>query len=309
MAAAGEIGPMPVAAIFADTQDEPAGVYRWLDWLETKLPFPVYRVTKGSLSESSLTMHRSKKGMLYSKTDIPFFTKGAGGELGKIVQRGCTRDFKLLPLRQKQRALAGTEAHKQWSTLHRPALRAIAAYKKALAASRKQKAEKQTGLLTSEHAPQLPRFPHEAWAECQSDPLVISWVGISLDEIVRMKESRDPWAACRWPLIEARKSRHDCLMWMEARGFPRPPRSACRYCPFRDDNEWRRMKADEPEEFDKSVQFERQIQSIKKESENFSTIPFLHRSLVPLDKVDFSTDIERGQGALFNNECEGMCGV
>ena len=34
MAAAGEVTPMPDAAIFADTQAEPAGVYRWLDWLE-----------------------------------------------------------------------------------------------------------------------------------------------------------------------------------------------------------------------------------------------------------------------------------
>jgi hypothetical protein len=33
MAAHGEITPMPVAAIFADTQAEPASVYRWLDWL------------------------------------------------------------------------------------------------------------------------------------------------------------------------------------------------------------------------------------------------------------------------------------
>jgi 3'-phosphoadenosine 5'-phosphosulfate sulfotransferase (PAPS reductase)/FAD synthetase len=47
MAAAGEVTPMPAAAIFADTQDEPASVYRWLDWLEKQLPFPVYRVTAG----------------------------------------------------------------------------------------------------------------------------------------------------------------------------------------------------------------------------------------------------------------------
>ena len=40
MAAAGEITPMPTCAIFADTQDEPASVYKWLDWLEPKLPFP-----------------------------------------------------------------------------------------------------------------------------------------------------------------------------------------------------------------------------------------------------------------------------
>lgn len=31
MAAHGEITPMPDAAIFADTQAEPASVYKWLD--------------------------------------------------------------------------------------------------------------------------------------------------------------------------------------------------------------------------------------------------------------------------------------
>jgi hypothetical protein len=39
-------------------------------------------------------------------------------------------------------------------------------------------------------------------------------------------------------------------------------------------------------------------------------IPYLHSSLKPLDTVDFSTDIERGQGAFdFQTECAGMCGV
>jgi len=50
MAAHGEIAPMPDAAIFADTQAEPVSVYRWLDWLETQLQFPVHRVTAGNLS-------------------------------------------------------------------------------------------------------------------------------------------------------------------------------------------------------------------------------------------------------------------
>ncbi len=34
MAAHGEIEPMPDAAIFADTQNEPQRVYEWLDWLD-----------------------------------------------------------------------------------------------------------------------------------------------------------------------------------------------------------------------------------------------------------------------------------
>jgi hypothetical protein len=47
---------MPDGAIFADIQAEPASVYKWLDWLETQLPFPLYRVTKGSLSEAALDL-------------------------------------------------------------------------------------------------------------------------------------------------------------------------------------------------------------------------------------------------------------
>ncbi len=45
MAAAGEITPMPDCSVFADTQAEPGSVYKWLDWLEKQLPYPVHRVT------------------------------------------------------------------------------------------------------------------------------------------------------------------------------------------------------------------------------------------------------------------------
>ncbi len=54
MAAAGEVTPMPLAAIFADTQAEPPSVYRWLDWLEKQLPFPVHRVTAGDLAAKAV---------------------------------------------------------------------------------------------------------------------------------------------------------------------------------------------------------------------------------------------------------------
>lgn len=49
MAAHGEIGPMPDAAIFADTGDEPEAVYAHLRWLTSPnvLPFPVKIATHG----------------------------------------------------------------------------------------------------------------------------------------------------------------------------------------------------------------------------------------------------------------------
>lgn len=246
---------MPAAAIFADTQAEPASVYVWLDWLEKQLPFPVHRVTKGSLTKTALTMKRTADGKLYSKTDIPFFTRNNDdGSQGKIVNRGCTRDFKLGPLIKKQREIAGIK-----------------------------RGQKTVG--------------------------VICWIGISLDEVIRMKPSREPWSVNVWPLVEKGMKRHDCVRWLDAHGFPRPPRSACKYCPFRNNFEWRRLKAEEPGEFAEAVQFERDLQHAKAISENFKHTPFLHRSLVPLDQVDLSTDLERGQQSLFGEECEGMCGV
>jgi hypothetical protein len=35
----------------------------------------------------------------------------------------------------------------------------------------------------------------------------------------------------------------------------------------------------------------------------------MHHSLVPLDRIDLTTLEDHGQLDLFNNECEGMCGV
>lgn len=71
MAAHGEITPMPDCAIFADTGSEPRKVYEWLDWLETKLPFPVHRVMKdGGLLNNIV---ESINGRRFA--GAPFFTE------------------------------------------------------------------------------------------------------------------------------------------------------------------------------------------------------------------------------------------
>lgn len=251
MAAKGEVTPMPTAAIFADTQAEPASVYEWLSWLEKQLPFPVIRVTKGSLTEVALTLRTKRDGTgTWSKSVIPAFIKNPDGSRG-TMQRQCTFDYKVLPLTRE--AVRLMKEHKASS--------------------------------------------------------VIQWIGISLDEVRRMKPSRDKRIENRWPLIEKRLSRTDCLRWMAENGFPKPPRSACIYCPFHSDNDWRRLRDEEPKAFADAVQFDKDYRAIKSKTNNIAGQPFLHSSLKPLDEVDFSTDVERGQGTLWTNECEGMCGV
>ena len=137
-----------------------------------------------------------------------------------------------------------------------------------------------------------------AWVE--------QWYGISLDEVGRVRDPRDPWAVNYYPLIEKRMTRAGCLAWMEAHGYARPPRSACIGCPFHNDGEWRRMRDEDPEAWEDAVDFDRQIRT---GIPGVAGRAYLHRSTVPLDEVDLATPEDRGQVNLFNSECEGMCGV
>jgi len=93
MAAQGEITPMPDCAVFADTQGEPKAVYDWLDWLEKQLPFPVFRVTSGSLEEYSTTVKPNKNGRLYCNGGVPAVALDGGQ-----VMRHCTSNFKIRPI-------------------------------------------------------------------------------------------------------------------------------------------------------------------------------------------------------------------
>jgi hypothetical protein len=255
MAAHGEVTPMPDFAVFADTQDEPASVYKWLDWLEKQLPFRVHRVTRGKLSEDTLRDRITKDGRTYQRTNIPLYTLSTDGDFGAATMRSCTADFKINPILKFNRRACGI-------------------------------------------------------THGQKNATVTSWIGISSDEKQRMKNSREKWCVNRFPLVELRMNRTQCIEWMNQNNYPEPPRSSCVYCPFHSNKEWRRLQTEEPGEFAKAVQFERDIQAAKARSQNFDSVPFLHNSRKPLDTIDFRSDVERGQQLLsFMDECEGMCGI
>lgn len=253
MAAAGEVGPMPDCAIFADTHGEPKAVYEWLDWLEKQLPYPVHRASKGDLWKSASTVRRTRDGLrTYIPTGIPVFMQ-TGLDKG-IGKRQCTRDFKVDVITRECRRLLGMK-----------------------------RITKSAGVLVS------------------------MWIGISTDESQRVKESRQPWIKARWPLLEMGQSRGTCLEWMKARGFPLPPRSACTYCPYHDDQSWLALTDDE---FADAVQKERQLQAAYASTTEIKGVPFFHASRVPLDQVVF----REKEPDLFDEnslavECEGMCGV
>lgn len=132
------------------------------------------------------------------------------------------------------------------------------------------------------------------------------WIGISTDEAYRMKNSTAQWIKDRWPLIEKRMSRVDCMRWLERHNYAVPPKSSCIGCPYHSDAYWRQLRSSSPEEWADAVYVDRAIRNGGTAARGEQ---YMHPSLKPLDQVDLSTAADRGQLDLFNNECLGLCGV
>ena len=137
-----------------------------------------------------------------------------------------------------------------------------------------------------------------------TDHRVTQVFGISVDEYQRMRDPDQPWIVNDYPLVTARMTRWDCLRWNADHNFPTPPRSACVFCPYHSDAEWRRLRDDDPAGWDKAVAFDAAIRDGSRIGLNGQT--YVHRSLIPLAQVNLSTPEDRGQGSLFSGECEGM---
>ena len=255
MAAHGEVTPMPTAAIFADTQAEPATVYQHLDWLEGMLPFPVYRVTAGSLRDDLLAGIRSSD-RLHVQRRPPFFVAVAGQAKSGMLWRECTREYKIKPILREVRRLAGIKPHSSG-----------------------------------------PRTP-----------IVTQWIGISRDEVTRMKPSQTRWIVHRWPLIDLSMTRYQCLQWLKAHGYPEPHKSACTFCPYHDNAQWRHLRETSPAEWGETVAFDAAIRNGGVHQRS-ALRWYVHASCVPLDEVDLSTPEDHGQLTMFDEECAGVCGV
>jgi hypothetical protein len=248
MAAHGEIAPMPDCAIFADTQWEPAAVYKHLDWLCGVLPFPVHRVSFGNIRDDLIRRENARAGRFVT---IPaYFLNGHSEGIGR---RQCTSHYKIEPMQKKKRELLGYKPRQ--------------------------------------------RIPVGS---------VESWLGISVDEIIRVTPSKIRWEEKRFPLIEKRMDRNDCVQWLTRNGYSIPTKSACIGCPFHSNVEWRAIR-DQPDEWQQALEVDAAIRM--PDSRPQRARQYLHPQRVPLDQVDLSTPEDHGQLNLFNNECEGMCGL
>ena len=132
------------------------------------------------------------------------------------------------------------------------------------------------------------------WATDQGVEQADIWMGFSIDEMRRVSQPTGKWQH-RYPLIEKRLNRGDCIALTERAGFGPPPRSSCWMCPNRTQHEWKLLKDESPIDFQKAIDFEKEIQVHDSDL-------WLTQAAIPLEDIDFSTD----QGQLFGS-CAGGC--
>lgn len=131
-------------------------------------------------------------------------------------------------------------------------------------------------------------------------------IGISIDEISRMNTNvhKDIQHVYKeHPLIDLNLSRNDCRAIIASAGLPIPPKSSCYFCPFHKMSEWQRMKREEPELFEKSIQLEELINRRREQLGKDKV--WLTRFNRPLKEV---VDISQDALGFIDDNCEsGFC--
>lgn len=134
----------------------------------------------------------------------------------------------------------------------------------------------------------------------RDDPARVG-LGISIDEFQRMNQSRINWQVFEYPLIDLRLSRQDCHNIIVAAGLPVPPKSSCWFCPFWLPAHWTTLRAQDPEQFQQAVDFERAVN--EKRARMGKPPIFIARIGRPLDTIGEQgvLDLEETSDA-----CEGV---
>ncbi len=263
--------------IFANVGAEPKAVYVHLERCKEKAAkagIPFHVGTAGDLREDLIAFWGQRRSKDGKRhASIPAFIKNPDGSKG-MVRRQCTGTYKIDVVELiTRRDILGLRRGQRWP-------------------------------LT---------------------PTIRQWIGISADEMQRRRTSQRPAIQFWYPLIDECKvktgdlygergfTRQDCLDWMQAHGYPLPPRSACTFCPFHSDEEWSRMKQDDPASFADACDVDRKIRlgerSYQDSRGELRGEPYLHSSLIPLEMVQFNPASDKSEGRGMANECQGMCGV
>ena len=139
---------------------------------------------------------------------------------------------------------------------------------------------------------------------------VEAWMGLSLDEIQRLKPSQTKWINNRWVLVEKRMTRLDCINYLNSKNLPVPKKSSCRVCPFHNNEYWRYLKTERPDDWQHVVQVDNDLRNNTIQIHaSLKGDVYLHKDAIPLEQVDLRSAEDKGQMSFLDMCDEGYCGV
>jgi hypothetical protein len=141
---------------------------------------------------------------------------------------------------------------------------------------------------------------------------VVQYFGLSFDEPRRVSKVKNrfvghPWGEGRFPLFDDEMSRADCVEYLKRQAIPHEvPRSACVFCPFKSNFEWRHLRDTDPSGWARAVEVDEALRRPGTvANRSLEQAIYLHRSCLPLVEVDLGGGNVSGRVA--QGECEGMC--
>ena len=148
--------------------------------------------------------------------------------------------------------------------------------------------------------------PIKRWLQAsRNGQSVEQWIGITLDEVHRMKSSDVQYIDLRYPFIEMLDrpwTRGMVMRWLQENDLEIPVKSSCVFCPYHDRASWREIKRSGNGDWQKALAVD---EAIRDKRPGYKC--YLIADRIPLAEADFRSEEDHGQLSLWGEECEGMC--
>jgi hypothetical protein len=144
---------------------------------------------------------------------------------------------------------------------------------------------------------------------------VIQLIGLSYDGTARIIRVKARYQAIPWevefPLWDMQMTRRGCETWLK-KWYPtrEVPRSACSFCPYHSDLEWKNIRDSDPKGWAEALRIDEGLRDSSWAcTRGMRQQMFLHDSRKPLAEVDLHEKDERTAQSQFGflQECDGMC--
>ena len=98
------------------------------------------------------------------------------------------------------------------------------------------------------------------------------YLGIAYDEIERMKPSRESYITSKFPLVDFKMTRQDCMAVIRSAHLPIPVKSGCYFCPFMDIPRWQSLYVKHNDLFLKAMELEESSKHFPRQKLNVHTL-------------------------------------